>query len=125
MLSIHRSKGMQYYSLSCVILLQRTTHSRKIIQSEEAERVFHACMSSFSEPPCEQLPQKEKVCKIIFWLYLYSQLSCLRNDEVITLTDSEDDTDSVVVIGSDTSEEPTESIQFTNTIILLRIFYSV
>ena len=71
-------------------------------------------------------PQKAKVCKIIlFWLYLYSQLSCLRNDEVITLTDSEDDTDSVVVIGSDTSEEPTESIQFTNTIILLRIFYSV
>ena len=51
------------------------------------------------------------------WLYLYSQLSCLRNDEVITLTDSEDDTDSVVVIGSDTSEEPTEST--------LLIFYSV
>ena len=68
-------------------------------------------------------PQKAKVCKIIlFWLYLYSQLSCLRNDEVITLTDSEDDTDSVVVIGSDTSEEPTESTQFTNSHYLADFF---
>ena len=49
-------------------------------------------------------------------------LSCLRNDEVITLTDSEDDTDSVVVIGSDTSEEPTESTQFADFLLSIIIY---
>ena len=52
-------------------------------------------------------------------------MSCLRNDEVITLTDSEDDTDSVVVIGSDTSEELTESTQFTNSHYLADFLLSI